>query len=184
MLSAVALLVIAKTDVRVEVIDLADRYYQSQFADTELTKKGVFGTSRVESSRIKGHGKKGGDPSYERRDVITTISIYGNQGKKLNANTLERRYNRFQNGVPAGDLTRQPKASEIDDFVKKAASQSLSGGSGPFTTEYGTWLLQVRRINLSKPECLPCHEGMKQGDAVALIAYLARKAPGTAASVR
>ncbi|MBC8064850.1 MAG: hypothetical protein H7Y17_08475, partial [Chlorobia bacterium] len=84
-------------DVRYEVIDLADRYYQAQFVDAELTKKGIFGTSRVESSKINGHGRKGGDPSYSRKDVVTMIAIYGNKGRRIDPKTIELRYNRLQN---------------------------------------------------------------------------------------
>ncbi len=66
---------------------------------------------------------------------------------------------------------------DVDTLIKAAAKESLQGNAGPFTHQSNGWTLQIRRVNLSKTECLPCHQGQKLGDPVALMAYLATKAP-------
>lgn len=172
-------------DVRLEVIDLADRFYQSRFIDKELTSKGVFGVNRVVSSKIEAHGMETADPAYGRRDVGSSVYIYGNKGKSLNSRLIVMRYHRLMNPTKDGEVkpgdTRgiirivQPPKDAIDILVREAAKKSIAGNPGPFTKDSNGWLLQVRRVNLSKSECLPCHKGQKLGDPIALIAYMARK---------
>jgi hypothetical protein len=169
------LIVSASGDVRRDVIDLMDHYYQAQFADLEMIKEGQFGTSRVETSSIKNHSRKGGDPGY-RHDYANEVMIFGNGGKRLNASTIVRRYHRYRNGSRQGQ-PQVPAAphQEIDPLIKLAVRESAIGRPGPFVKDANGWLLEARRINLSKKECLSCHKGMKQGEPVGLIVYLVHK---------
>src|SRR5689334_2966637 len=97
------LIVSGGVDSRRQTIDLMDHYYQTQFADLEMIKEGVFGTSRVETSNIKNHSRKGGDPGYNPKEVVTEVKIFGNEGKKLDPGSIRQRFHRLRSPGKAGD---------------------------------------------------------------------------------
>ncbi len=167
------------------VIEQADRYYQDLFKDETLTSKGIFGANRIISSKIDAHGASNTDPIYRNRDIKSEVFVYGNKGKPLDPSSLKIRFHRLQNsidyegtipGVREGKRL-PPHGFSIDTLIQAAAKESLQGAAGPFIHESNGWTLQIRRVNLSKRECLSCHSGQKFGDPVALMAYLAIKAP-------
>jgi hypothetical protein len=166
---------------RTALIDKMHAYYVKQFDDLKMTKEGVFGTSRIESSKIKNHDRSGGDPGYQSKDWYNTVQIYGSHGKPLVAGKTEFRYNRLPNGLPYGykevDMAyRTPsesramasvKAGLIDTAVKRWAS----GNHSPCGATYGHVYMEARPILMDKKECLSCHTGMKLNQPVAVMVY-------------
>ena len=166
-------------------IEEADKYYQALFLDPALTAKGSFGVNRVIGSEMEGHNGSGTDPLYGRKDLGSMVFIYGNGGKRLNPATIRQRFFRSPNPAlvwlsrsktPHADENSYARIqSEVESAIKEAAKKSLTSDVKSFTRQSIGRTLEIRRVNLSKMECLPCHTGQKLGDPVALIAYFVRK---------
>lgn len=158
----------AVAESRKELVDASHAYYQSQFDNLELTKSGVFGTARVELSKIKSHARSGGDPAYRSKEYANSFVIYGNHGLQLDGK-LEVRYHRFANGdLRSPDL----KPNSMQEFVQQVAKRFLAGNFSPVIKQVGDTTLEARPFRLSKPECISCHSGMKIGDPVAIGVWI------------
>ncbi|GEM_PF-6805207 len=153
-----------------DVVTAMDAYYQSQFADLELAKAGIFGTSRVESSEIGHHRRQGGDPGYRSEAWVTTVSLFGCRGESLKAATLSNRYRRLPNGTSAVEPEDFPKIDEgvLASAVKRFASTKAK----PLVIRKKDVFVEIRPVRLSKRECLSCHSWAKVGDPVALMLYV------------
>lgn len=166
---------------RSALIDKMHTYYVKQFDNLQMTKDGVFGASRIESSKIKHHGRSGGDPGYESKDWYNMVQIYGNHGQPLVPDKMVLRYSRLPNPLPAGykeaemvpknpaDARDLPKVKA--GLVQTAANRWKKGDMAPWGTQYGHVFMQVRPIVLDKSACLGCHTGMKLGQPVAAMVY-------------
>lgn len=154
-----------------ELADRMDAYYQSQFADLTLAKKGIFGMSRIEMSKIDGHTRTGGDGGYDVPGYSTAVTIYGNHGGKL-AENAEDRFHRLPGGVHPGEYLAPltVPTDEYNRFVKSAIAKVNNGKNGAEFTA-GAWTVFARPVRLTKKECLSCHKSAKPGDAVALILF-------------
>ena len=156
---------------RSEVIQQMDDYYQAQFADLELTNKGMFGTSRIESSDIRNHGRQGGDPGYSAKEWSTAVTIWGNRGKPLDAQKMERRYSRLPNRSAATDRMEVGDAEELESFVRNSAKKFSARLKKPTSLELGTRYFEARPILLSNRKCLSCHSSSRLNDPIAVIVY-------------
>src|SRR6185503_2205305 len=142
---------------RSEVVQQMDDYYQAQFANLELTEKGMFGTSRVESSQIRNHGRDGGDPGYKAKEWSTAVSIWGNHGKPLDPEKIERRYSRLPNRSAIDDKSGANDGAQYEAFIRKAAKKFSTGFKKPTSLELGSRYFEARPILLSNRKCLSCH---------------------------
>lgn len=160
---------------RKELVDAMHNYYVSQFENLTMTKEGVFGTGRVEQSKITNHVREGGDPGYARRDWMNSVTIYGNHGRPLKPGQVTQRYSRFTNGSPGSNEFTASDARLIGkahkEIVAEATKAYSSGRVGNLTKKAGSTFLEARPIRLTKKECFPCHEGMKKNDPVAIMVY-------------
>ena len=156
---------------RSEVIQQMDDYYQAQFANLELTEKGMFGTSRIESSSIRSHGRDGGDPGYRSKEWSTAVSIWGNHGKPLNAEKIEQRYSRLPNRSAIADKLGTSETGQYEAFVRNAAKKFSTGFKRPAFLELGHRYFEARPIRLSNRKCLSCHTDSRLNDPVAVIVY-------------
>ena len=170
-----------KLSSRSALIDQMHAYYVKQFDNLKMVKDGLFGTSRIESSKIKEHYRDGGDPGLQSKEWFNIVQIYGNHGNPLQSEKLELRYSRTPNGLPAGykeaelvpkdpaEAQKQTRAKAR--LIETAVKRWASGKIGPWGAQFGGIYMQVRPLQLDKSECLDCHRGMKLGDPVAAMVY-------------
>lgn len=147
-----------------------DAYYQNQFADLELVKAGMFGTSRVERSEIEHHRRQSGDPGYGSENWVSTVSLFGCKGKPLNAASLSSRYHRLPNGESAVAPQDFPHIDE--SVLASAVKRFASPKAKPLVIRRKGVFAEIRPVRLSKPECVSCHSGSKLGDPVAMMVYV------------
>lgn len=153
-----------------ELIDRMHAYYQSQFDNLEMVKSGLFGTARIETSKIKGHLRQGGDPGYDPPGFTTYVSIFGNHGSRIDPSTISNRYHRLQ-GPERVRIQERPDPKKVEELLAKAAEAASKGKKSALSVRSNGWRIEIRPIVLSKPECLKCHAPLKQRDAVALAMY-------------
>jgi hypothetical protein len=115
-----------------------------------------FGLSRVENKLIE-HGPN----VWIATPVLLRdpgLAVFANAGRPLTARDL---------GAP-----KAARAGSFDDVRKALADQvdKLNRGEeiGLQLKKLDVWAIPIR---LTKQECLPCHDGMKVGDTVAVAAY-------------
>lgn len=167
-LTSTAIFFATATQDRKQIVDEMHQYYKSQFEDLTLAKQGTFGTSRIESSKIDGHHREGGDPGYRSHDWVTVVTIYGNKGAALDPKTLESRYHRTANGNAAS-----PPIKRLDEtrFLAEAISKFKNIKVNSHSTTLDGAYYEARPIRLTKSECLSCHAGMRKNEAVAIMLY-------------
>lgn len=159
-----------------KLVDSMHAYYVKQFEDLSGVKDGKFGTARIESSQISAHRRDGGDPGFDPQGFQTTVQIYGAHGKALKPEDLSLRYRRFPGPVHLGEKVVDSSMHSMSvvpdiELVKNAVTQWAQDGGKPYVASPGGAYWEARPIRLSKPECLKCHVGMKQGDPVAVMVY-------------
>lgn len=159
-------------DPRHELVVQSHDYYQKQFDNLMLNDKDMFGTSRVEWSKIKNHARQGGEPMFGSEIWHNWIVFYGNHGKPLDSNA-EIRYRRSPNGTHAGQRIPdvKPTVEESQAFAERTIAALNKGKKGPFLFRKGDFVIEALPFRLSSDKCLSCHTGMKVGDPVALGMY-------------
>lgn len=156
-----------RTDDPVAIVDKAHAYFVEQFENLAPTKFGRFGTSRIETTKIKGHFREGGVPAKASGPSFT-VTIYGNRGKPIDSK-LEKRYSMWRQStakdspLPNTTVDKITLLRAFNEFNKKNVNKYVVLSR----TDY----VDIRPIRLSKRECLNCHTGMRQGDIVALSVY-------------
>lgn len=150
-----------------KIIGEMDAKYQALFADLTLTKDGTFGIGRVEMDEIKSHGRKPSRP--ETPGFMTNVSIFGNEGKPLSSDRLDRRYTKDINGVTHRRDKGEGRAEY--ELALKAVKGWSKGGHQPVKAVRGDVFFEARPVLLSKKECIDCHKGMKLNQPVAVMVY-------------
>ncbi|MBS1714428.1 MAG: hypothetical protein JST30_08845 [Armatimonadetes bacterium] len=150
-----------------KIVAELDAKYQALFADLALTKDGTFGIGRVEVDNIKTHGRKPSRPTTP--GFLTNVAIFGNKGKPLSAQGLERRYTKDMNGVTHRRDKGEGRAEY--ELALKAVKEWSKGGRSPLKAVRGDVAFEARPVLLSKKECVDCHKGMKRGQPVAVMVY-------------
>jgi len=145
------------------------------FNDDKMIEKGVLGVSRLEISLLDRHGRNFHQTAMLSHKFWTAVSIHGNRGKKLDSRTMEMRYHRWTMPMLPSEL--DPKSSMQATFIAKAAHEISKGKMGPITRIYDGWRIESRPIVLERSVCLRCHTGVKKGEAVALMLYVAKRKP-------
>lgn len=116
-----------------------------------------FGLSRAEDKLIE-HGPNVwlATPILPRDPRLV---VFANSGRPLTAKDL-----RAQTRARGSTLDQVRKA-----LVSQIAKLNRGEESGCQTDDFYIWAIPIK---LTKPECIPCHRGMKVGDTVAISAYL------------
>lgn len=144
--------------------------YQETFDDLSLIGDNRFGISRLESTEIAKHEVRA-KSKVEGYDFGYSLSIYGNKGERLNADTMKRRYHRLQYpsfGIAIADADR-PK---IPAHRKEFTQQLLRGKNPSGVLKVGDVVYVLRPVRLSKKECLSCHTANKLNDPIAIMEFV------------
>lgn len=146
------------------------RAYQETFDDLSLIGENRFGISRLESTDIVKHAVRA-KSKVEGYDFGYSLTIYGNKGDMLNADTMKRRYHRLQLpsfSVVIPDADRPKIPAHRLEFTK----QLLRGKNPSGVLKVGNVVYVLRPIRLSKKECLNCHTSNRLNDPIAIMEFV------------
>ena len=148
-------------------VSRVDAMFQEQFRDLALVDQGFMGMNRIDRALITKHGGGAIPRATVKKDILLTVLIFGNKGKKLDFATVQTRFVR-----PAfGEGSEKIKFNHKDPTLKEAIKRFQDRKVNSVTVKRDAVRWELRPVRLSKQECLSCHKGMKMGDPVAVMTY-------------
>ncbi len=144
--------------------------YQETFDDLSLIGENLFGVNRSETSKIERHIVRARS-KVKGYDFSFSLTIFGNKGMPLNADSMENRYSRWAD--PSFTMAMsQSDRPKIPAHRKEFTKQLLSGKNPSGVLKVGNVVYVLRPVRLSKKECLSCHTANKLNDPIAIMEFV------------
>jgi len=132
----------------------------------------TFGLRRIPSVGVLHNGvlRQAGTPIFfETKGWVLEYFAVSSLGKPLAPGKMIV----HKNVGPFAVSASAKESKEILAFADRACS--AVGAKGSYKGEIDGSSVEARPLRLSKPECLPCHQGSKIGDPMAVLVCLVRK---------
>jgi hypothetical protein len=158
------------------------RKFQSDFEDLDPVLASHCGFTRVDyfsyhpSDILRAEPGKKIDPQHKRFPIhasdASLFAAFSRRGKSLQEGELELYFVVGGGSALAENNNKPPKLwGEIGKWAHESAKSLRDNPDGFAVRMFQDRSFEAHMIRLTKEECLPCHQGMKLGDPVAVMVY-------------